>query len=141
MTHAVVPAVPVVPVETAPVDRGYPTAWWGMVVLIATEAMIFLVLLSAYFFVRSSSTTWPLGGIEAPELTRVQHLHRHPAREQHPDLLDGARAPHAATCARCEVGLLISFLMGAAFLVQHRVRLPRAGLRLARQRVRARSST
>jgi heme/copper-type cytochrome/quinol oxidase subunit 3 len=61
----------VVPVETAPATRGYSTAWWGMVVLITTEAMIFLALISAYFFVRSSSTTWPLGGIEPPELPRT----------------------------------------------------------------------
>ena len=116
MTQAVVPVVPVVPVETAPVNRGYPTAWWGMVVLIATEAMIFLVLLSAYFFVRSSSTTWPLGGIEAPELTRSSIF---------TVILLASSIPifwmeHALArghMRQVEAGLLISFLMGAAFLV------------------------
>jgi cytochrome c oxidase subunit III len=108
--------VPVVPVETAPVTRGYSTAWWGMVVLITTEAMIFLALISAYFFVRSSSTTWPLGGIEPPEL---------PPTIFFTVILLGSSIPifwmeHAlgrGHMRQVEIGLLISFVMGAAFLV------------------------
>jgi heme/copper-type cytochrome/quinol oxidase subunit 3 len=47
------------------------TAWWGMVVLIMTEAAIFASLLSAYFYLRAASPTWPQGQIEPPELARA----------------------------------------------------------------------
>jgi cytochrome c oxidase subunit 3 len=46
----------------------YSTAWWGMMTLIATESMVFVVLLGSYFFLRASSPHWPLGGIKPPEL-------------------------------------------------------------------------
>jgi heme/copper-type cytochrome/quinol oxidase subunit 3 len=57
---------------TAPTEskesKGHSIAWWGMAVLIMTEAMIFATLLSAYVYLRAASTEWPLGGIEPPEL-------------------------------------------------------------------------
>lgn len=58
------------PIDVAPRTRGYPTAWWGMATLIATEAMVFLALLSAYWFLRAASPTWPQDGIDPPELVR-----------------------------------------------------------------------
>ncbi|MDP9332275.1 MAG: cytochrome c oxidase subunit 3 [Actinomycetota bacterium] len=109
MTQTVVPVVPV------PRDRGYPTAWWGMVVLITTEAMIFLALLSAYFFIRASSATWPLGDIQPPELPRAVIF---------TVVLLGSSIPIfwmesalvRGRMRQVELGLLISFVMGAAFL-------------------------
>ena len=50
---------------------GRGTAWWGMAVLITTEATIFASLLSSYFYLQASSRQWPLGGIEAPELSKI----------------------------------------------------------------------
>ena len=47
-----------------------PTAWWGMVVLITTEAMVFLALLAAYFFLRAGSPRWPRRASPLPELHR-----------------------------------------------------------------------
>jgi heme/copper-type cytochrome/quinol oxidase subunit 3 len=44
------------------------TAWWGMTTLIATESMVFVILLGAYFFLRASTAQWPPPGIAAPEL-------------------------------------------------------------------------
>ena len=49
--------------------RTRPVGWWGMVVLIMTEATVFASLLSAYFFLRATSSEWPQGGIEPPELS------------------------------------------------------------------------
>jgi cytochrome c oxidase subunit I+III len=46
----------------------YSTAWWGMVTLISTESMVFVILLGAYFFLRASAPHWPLAGIKPPEL-------------------------------------------------------------------------
>lgn len=42
--------------------------WWGMVLLILTEATLFAALVSSYFFLRFNSPTWPAGMIERPEL-------------------------------------------------------------------------
>ena len=46
----------------------YSTAWWGMVTLISTESMVFVILLGSYFFLRASAPHWPIGGIKPPEL-------------------------------------------------------------------------
>ncbi len=51
--------------------KGRSIAWWGMAVLIMTEAMIFATLLSSYIYVRAASKEWPLGEIEPPELTII----------------------------------------------------------------------
>ena len=52
MSTASAPIVgPLVPTD----KRGYSTAWWGMATLIATESMIFVILLGSYFFLRASA--------------------------------------------------------------------------------------
>jgi heme/copper-type cytochrome/quinol oxidase subunit 3 len=103
------------PVRTASRRRGYSTAWWGMVVLVTTEGMIFLALLSAYFFVRATVPHWPIGGLPLPELHRTIVFSV---------ILIGSSVPVvwmevALTHGRMrqvKVSLLLAFLMGAAFL-------------------------
>jgi heme/copper-type cytochrome/quinol oxidase subunit 3 len=102
-------------IEPAPRTRGYPTAWWGMVVLIATEAMVFLALLSAYFFVRAGARAWPPPGIPLPELHRSVVF---------TVVLLGSSVPifwmeHAlgrGHMRQVAISLAIAFVMGAAFL-------------------------
>jgi heme/copper-type cytochrome/quinol oxidase subunit 3 len=102
-------------VETAPLTRGYSTAWWGMVVLITTEAMVFLALLASYFFIRASSPRWPPTGIPLPELHRSIVFSV---------VLLGSSIPifwmewalFRGRMGAVKAGLLIGFLMGAAFL-------------------------
>ncbi|MFN8556439.1 MAG: cytochrome c oxidase subunit 3 [Dehalococcoidia bacterium] len=43
--------------------------WWGMVLLILTEAVLFSSLIASYFYVQAMSAVWPQGGIEPPALT------------------------------------------------------------------------
>jgi heme/copper-type cytochrome/quinol oxidase subunit 3 len=96
--------------------RTYPTGWWGMVVLIMTEAMIFAGLLGSYFFVRAISPEWPLGGIEPPELRRISLF---------TVVLLGSSVPvfwaeagiRRGDQRRLRLGLLLSFLLGASFMV------------------------
>ena len=59
------------PAEEFQAKPGRSTAWWGMTVLIMTEATIFASLLASYFFLQAASKEWPLGGIEAPELPKI----------------------------------------------------------------------
>lgn len=43
--------------------------WWGMVWLIATEAMLFAALIASYFYIRfQSGPVWPPDGIALPKL-------------------------------------------------------------------------
>src|SRR3954454_9334144 len=109
-------AIVVDPDATQPAPRqGRETGWWGMVVLIATEAMIFAGLISTYFFLRGGSHTWPQGGIEPPELklivafTVVLLARSLPVFWAEAAIRKGRQGP-------LRIGLLLSFLMGAAFL-------------------------
>ena len=105
--HAVVPA--------PPRSKGREIGWWGMMVVIVTEAMIFAGLLASYFFLQAASKHWPPPGIEAPELGRISIF---------TVVLLGSSVPifwaEAAIKKghrnRMRVGLLISFVMGAVFL-------------------------
>jgi heme/copper-type cytochrome/quinol oxidase subunit 3 len=56
-----------IPVEVAP-HRGRSVTWWGMLLVITTEAMIFACLLAGWFFLRAAATHWPPVGVEAPDL-------------------------------------------------------------------------
>ena len=51
------------------IARGaHSTAWWGMIILILNEAIIFASLLASYFYLRFNSVLWPPQGVEQPEL-------------------------------------------------------------------------
>jgi heme/copper-type cytochrome/quinol oxidase subunit 3 len=103
-----------VPPATAERVRG--TAWWGMMSLIATEAMIFAGLLGSYFFTRAAAKEWPLGGIEAPELPRIIVF---------TVILLGSSVPifwaeagiRRGDVRVLRIGLFLSFVMGTVFLV------------------------
>ena len=104
------------PRRAATIGESRPAAWWGMVMLVTTEAMVFVGLISAYFFVRAGSSHWPLGGISPPDLVRPATFSI---------LLIGSSVPivmaeHAARRdqpRRLQVLLAVAFLMAAAFLV------------------------
>jgi heme/copper-type cytochrome/quinol oxidase subunit 3 len=66
MTEMAAPA-PVAPPRSLTDEPG----WWGMVLLVATEAALFLILLAAYFYVRvRSGGDWPQGSVPDPALSR-----------------------------------------------------------------------
>jgi heme/copper-type cytochrome/quinol oxidase subunit 3 len=45
-----------------------PSGWWGVVLLVATEAALFGSLLASYFYLRFKVVDWPPGGIPAPKV-------------------------------------------------------------------------
>ncbi len=47
---------------------GRPIAWWGMVMLIASEGTLFGTFVGTYFFLRFNAASWPPVGIPAPKL-------------------------------------------------------------------------
>ncbi len=64
----------VLPAQKGDVRAGKSTAWWGMAVLIMTEATIFASLLASYFYLQAASHEWPLDGIEAPKLPIISFM-------------------------------------------------------------------
>ena len=96
--------------------RSYPTAWWGMAMLILTEAMVFVVLLAGYFFLRAASHEWPLADIEAPPLELALPMSfvlwgsSIPIFWAEAAIRNGKQRPF-------KIGLMISFLMGLTFLL------------------------
>jgi cytochrome c oxidase subunit III len=47
---------------------GPPAAWWGMLMLIASEATLFASLVGTYYFLHFTTPTWPPDGLPAPRL-------------------------------------------------------------------------
>lgn len=105
------------PVSPAEAARGKATGYWGMWGLIATETMLFSILLASYWFLRFRfGPGWPPAGIPKPELllplyvmtpllllsSAPMHLADRSIRKRNRTLLIG--------------GLLAVFAMGAAFM-------------------------
>ena len=96
--------------------RTYSTAWWGVITVIATEGMIFALLISSYFFLRAASKQWPPPGVELPDLKLSLPFSF---------VLWGSSIPifwaeHAIRRGRqrpFRLGLVASFVMGAAFVL------------------------
>ncbi|HKN56516.1 MAG TPA: cytochrome c oxidase subunit 3 [Amycolatopsis sp.] len=103
-------------VAIALTTRQRPIAWWGMVLLIATEATIFASLLASYFFLRAISPEWPLGGIEAPTLDRIGVFTVVLLASSLP-LFAADRAILRGDVRRVRRLLALSFVMGLAFLI------------------------
>lgn len=114
MSAASVPAA--LPVATAPHDRGYSTAWWGTLVLVTTEGMVFLALLSSYFFLRATARHWPLGGLPLPELPRTILFSVILIASSIP-IVWMEVALRRGHMGQVKAMLLIAFVMGGAFLV------------------------
>jgi heme/copper-type cytochrome/quinol oxidase subunit 3 len=112
-TAAVQPqGLPVQPVEPR---RGRSTAKWGMAVLIMTEATIFAGLIGSYFFVRAEHGEWPPPPIEAPELEAIALFSIILLGSSGPMVWAEHGIRHGQQW-RLRLGLLLTFLMGTAFI-------------------------
>jgi heme/copper-type cytochrome/quinol oxidase subunit 3 len=107
------PALPTYPREAT---EGRSPSWWGMVLLIFTEATFFAILLLSYFYLRfQSGPVWPPDGIEKPSLTLVSIMT--------PILVLSSIPMHWAdtgirrgSVGRLRLGLLAVILQGGTFL-------------------------
>ncbi len=48
--------------------RGRPVAWWGMLMLVASESTLFGCLIGTYFYLSFTSEPWPPPGAPSPPL-------------------------------------------------------------------------
>jgi len=101
--------------ETAPARRAKPNGWWGIALLIATEASLLGALIASYFYLRFQNATWPPRGIEVPDplapsvLTVVLVLSSIP-------MLMAARAARAGALGRARAAIGFALLVQAAYL-------------------------
>jgi heme/copper-type cytochrome/quinol oxidase subunit 3 len=91
------------------------TSWWGMVMLIVTEATLFGALISAYFYLRFNAPAWPLGGIERPELI-LPGIGTVILLSSSIPMYLAERGIRAGKVGRLRLGLAISLVLGAIFL-------------------------
>jgi heme/copper-type cytochrome/quinol oxidase subunit 3 len=98
-------------------DRGRAPGWWGMVLLIVTEGLFFSVLLTSYFFLRFQwGPDWPPGEIGDPDLFLVLIMTPILLLSSGP-IHWGERGIRKGRVGRLRLGLLLTTLMGATFLV------------------------
>ena len=100
----------------AGLHRGRSPGWWGMVFLVATEAMFFTILLTSYWYLRfRHGPVWPPDGIAKPDLFLVGIMT--------PILLLSSAPMHWAELGirkgrvwQLRLGLVLTFVLGATFL-------------------------
>jgi cytochrome c oxidase subunit III len=49
--------------------QAQPSGWWGMVLFLCAEGTLFGILIATYFYLDSSSRSWPPDGIAPPSVT------------------------------------------------------------------------
>jgi heme/copper-type cytochrome/quinol oxidase subunit 3 len=106
------------PVAAPPISyrrRGRPVGWWGVWCMIATEAMLFVGLLSSYAYLWASSQEWPQGGIEVPELGRISIFTVILLSSSIPVIV-AEWANHRGRTELALGALFVAFVMGAVFI-------------------------
>jgi heme/copper-type cytochrome/quinol oxidase subunit 3 len=107
---------PALPTYPKGVEGGASTAFWGMVLLIFTEATFFVLLFISYAYLRfQSGVTWPPDGIAKPDLAKVAVMT--------PILVLSSIPAHWAAIGirkgkvrQLRIGLIVAILQGATFL-------------------------
>jgi cytochrome c oxidase subunit III len=97
--------------------RSRSSGWWGMALLIASEATLFLLLLATYFYLRTRAHgSWPPAPLADPKLLKPLLATVLLVATSVP-LLAAGQAARRGRRDGVRVGLLIALLLGVAFLV------------------------
>jgi heme/copper-type cytochrome/quinol oxidase subunit 3 len=97
---------------------GRSLGWWGAVWLIATEGMLFALLLFGNFYLRAYNRHWPMGGIEDPELAK-SGVRTIVLLSSTIPVVVAERAAKRGQRGLAAAGLVLTILMGSAFLAGH----------------------
>jgi heme/copper-type cytochrome/quinol oxidase subunit 3 len=110
--------------STAPVRRrinaefqatARPGAWWGMVMFIVTEATVFALLITSYFYLRAAAVSWPPEDIKKPELL-LSSINTVILLGSSVPMFVATRAISRGQRRTMAIALGLSFIMGAVFL-------------------------
>ena len=96
--------------------HGHQPGWWGMVMLIITEATLFVYLLASYFYLRAEAPAWPPGGIDRPDLL-VPSLNSVILLSSSVPMWWADSGIRSGSQPRLMLGLAASFGLGALFLL------------------------
>ncbi len=89
-----------------------PASWWGMLLLIINEGVIFVSLIGSYFYLRANSPIWPQDGLNRPELV-IPFILTVILLTSSMCMLWGQKS---ACRGLLRVALLVAFVLGLAFL-------------------------
>lgn len=110
------PLTGVPPLEARSTGRS--VGWWGTIGLIATEGMLFALLLFGNFYLRAQSADWPEGGIADPELAKSGVRTIVLLASTIPAVV-AERAAKRGQRGLTIAGLTLTMLMGLTFLAGH----------------------
>jgi heme/copper-type cytochrome/quinol oxidase subunit 3 len=98
--------------------RSAPNGWWGMALLIATEATLFGCLIATYFYLAFQNGQWPPPGVPDPKVALPLVLTAVLVASTLP-ISRAVRSARLANVTRVRMWLLLALLMqGAYFAVQ-----------------------
>jgi heme/copper-type cytochrome/quinol oxidase subunit 3 len=102
--------------RAAALAEARPNAWWGMLLVVLTEATLFALLLLSYFYLRAKTAgAWPPGGIEDPLLTKPVIMTALLVASDVPMVVADRRIRRGDRSGLV-AGLIVTFAMGAGFL-------------------------
>lgn len=101
------------------VRAGRSTAWWGMVMLMITEGMLFLLLIFVYFFFMAQDGSWPPEGLEPPSLSASWPRAALLLLSSVPMVLAERALTHRGDAVRCALMLTVTLLMAGVFMYGH----------------------
>ena len=96
---------------------GRPTGWWGMLVVVATEATLFAILLASYFYTRFRSPgPWPPDGQPDPRLLKPVIMTLL-LMASSVTVYTAELASRKGNLRRLHAGLAATFVLGLSFLI------------------------
>jgi heme/copper-type cytochrome/quinol oxidase subunit 3 len=93
----------------------FPLGWWGVMLLVATEAAFFGTLIASYFYLRLKAAHWPPPGIDPPDMTAPLILTGVLVASAGPMLL-ATRAARRGDARWAWLGLLAALALQSAYL-------------------------
>ena len=94
---------------------GRPAAWWGMVMLVASEATLFGCLFGTYYYLRFETPHWPPDGLPEPRVVVPLVLSFTLAATAAPLLL-ATRAARAGRLAAARALLVLALVVQSGYL-------------------------
>jgi cytochrome c oxidase subunit I+III len=93
-----------------------PPFWWGMVMLVLIESVVFASLISTYIYLRYNNFEWPLGPIDPPDLL-LPTINATILLASSIPMAYADNSIKKGNQAGLKIGLVICFIMGVVFLV------------------------